>query len=88
MKHKVVYKLHYFLKVKNGSDAALSSSMYCTCIRKMKQDIAIECFIWKQPEYVLIINCLFNYLLDTLEFIWFVSLGNIILYSGLMSWRG
>lgn len=44
MKHKVVYKLHYFLKVMNGSDAALSSSMYCTCIRKMKQDIAIECF--------------------------------------------
>ena len=27
----------------NLSDAALSSSVYCTCIRKMKQDdIAIE----------------------------------------------
>lgn len=26
----------------NWSDAALSSSMYCTCIREMKQDIAIE----------------------------------------------
>lgn len=27
----------------NRSDAALSSSVYCTCIRKIKQDIAIEC---------------------------------------------
>lgn len=26
----------------NLSDAALSSSVYCTCIKKMKQDIAIE----------------------------------------------
>lgn len=42
MKHKVANRLHYFLKVMNLSDAALSSSMYCTCIRKMKQDIAIE----------------------------------------------
>ena len=42
MKHKVANRLHYFLKVMNWSDAALSSSMYCTCIRKMKQGIAIE----------------------------------------------
>lgn len=42
MEHKIVYRLHYFLKVMNRSDAALSSSMYCTCIRKMKQDITIE----------------------------------------------
>lgn len=25
----------------NWSDAALSSSVYCTCTKKMKQDIAI-----------------------------------------------
>lgn len=42
MEHKVVYRLQYFLKVMNWSDVALSSSMCCTCIRKMKQDIAIE----------------------------------------------
>lgn len=71
----------------NLSDAALSSSVYCTCIKKMKQDIAIE-FSYLEAARVCPNNKLLNYLLDTLEFILFVSLGNFILYSDLMSWRG
>lgn len=75
-----------FFKVINLSDAALSSSVYWTCIRKMKQDIAIE-FLHLEAARVCPNNKLPLYLLDILEFILFVSLGNFILDPDLMSWR-
>lgn len=71
----------------NWSGAALSSSVYCTCIRKMKQDIVIE-FLYLEAARVCPNNKLpLDYLLDILEFILFVSLGNFVLCSDLMSWR-
>lgn len=62
----------------NRSDVATLSNMYCTCIRKLNKILQLSSYS-RVAEYALIISCFFNYLLESLEFIFFVSLGNSML---------